>query len=939
MIRSAARPVLTVGDILGDCEILALLGQGGMGEVYLARDRRLGRKVALKVLPSSFASDDARLARFEREARSASALNHPNICTIHSLGELPDGRRFIVMEHVEGMTLRGLQHKRPGLPRVIEVGRQLAGGLAAAHDAGIVHRDVKPENVMIRADGLVKILDFGLAKILPESNAAGQSTQSTDGPLTGGIVGTVQYMSPEQTRGLPTDGRTDIWAVGVVLYQLTTGQSPFGGATPSDVIANVLHAEPPPLGRFAPDCPPELQRIVTKCLRKDRDHRYQTMRDVALDLEALRDTSVPLPVAAPSASVRLSRRWLVVAGSAVVVLLAGAGGAWWMNLVDTSRQTGSDAAPHFRRLTFDAGLQTDASFSPDSRLIAYASDRSGNLDIWVQPVDGGDAVQITHEVAKDEQPAWSPDGKSIAFRSERSGGGIFVMPALGGHARQVSTFGSHPTWLNRTEILFIAGNVDAGLATAAQVYVASVDGDAPREILRDFLADGGLYWAAGRHDGRISVLALRPSTGAGFFTLSRDGRAMTTSHIPSSFPFNARFLESTPTRFVWNHAGTALYLEATIDGIQNLWRISVDPNSLEWLSVKRLTTGPGRDVAASLSSDGRRLAYTTTSEQTRVYLQGLSADGRRVDGAPAAVTEAGAEAFGSSLSHDGRSLAYIIRRAGSERFELRVAHLDAGRTELLDDDVLGNVNSAWSPDDQAVLHQRIKPLEGHPDRFQAELVRHEPGGRETVLLPWSQTAFLAKDGTVAGHDLLGAVFHFSGTPSEIAGWSVVDGTSLKPGRVLFTDPKANLWEATYAPGRRWISFVRVPLAEAQRSELMIGPVEGGSRSGWTRLAADHSWADKPRWSADGRLLYFLSRGSSAYFNLWAIPFDPIRGVPTGSPFTVTNYDSPTLFVSPNVEKTGMDVANGHVTLTMTSTTGSIWMLDDLEPRESAAGSR
>ena len=423
-----------------------------MGEVDLARDRRLGRQVAVKVLPTAFAEDAARLVRFEREARSASALNHPNICTIHALGQLPDGRRFIVMEHVDGDTLRTLQHERLDLPRAVDIGRQLAEGLAAAHDAGVVHRDVKPENVMVRADGLVKILDFGLAKILPESAMAlGESTRSVDASLAGGILGTVQYMSPEQARGQSTDARTDVWAVGVVLYELLAGHPPFDGRTTSDIVANVLHTEPPPLERYSHDCPPELQRIVSKCLRKDRGHRYQTMRDVALDLEALDDTmrgggasepgggraSRPSEHPAPSSPAtavvsRRSRQWLGVAG--VLVALAAGGIAWLVGRGGSPAATSPRATRELalKRLTFDAGLQTDVSFSPDGRFIAYASDRSGNFDIWVQPVDGGDPVQITEEPAQDVQPAWSPDGDSIAFRSERGGGGIFVMPALGG---------------------------------------------------------------------------------------------------------------------------------------------------------------------------------------------------------------------------------------------------------------------------------------------------------------------------------------------------------------------------------------------------------------------------------------------------------------------------------------------------------------------------
>jgi len=203
------------------------------------------------------------------------------------------------------------------------------------------------------------------------------------------------------------------------------------------------------------------------------------------------------------------------------------------------------------------------------------------------------------------------------------------------------------------------------------------------------------------------------------------------------------------------------------------------------------------------------------------------------------------------------------------------------------------------------------------------------------MFPWNDSiAFLPSDGAPDGNDLLGSIYHFSGAVSEIAIWPVVDGTLAKAGRrVLFADPKANLWEASYTPGRQWISFVRQPPADAGNLELMIGPAAGGPSSSWNRVAADHEWPDKPRWSADGRLLYFISRGHGAYFNLWAVPFDPRRGVPVGQPFQVTHYDSATLYVSPHVEKTGMDVVKGRAALTMTSTTGSIWMLDDVESGE------
>jgi serine/threonine protein kinase len=932
-------PVFSNGDVLGDCEILGPLGHGGMGEVYLARDRRLGRKVAVKVLPATFASDAARLGRFEREARSASTLNHPNICTIHALGELADGRRYIVMEHVEGRTLRAFAREPHDLARIVEIGRQLAEGLAAAHEAGVVHRDVKPENVMVRPDGLVKILDFGLAKILPQSAMSdAEPTRTLDTSAAGGVVGTVKYMSPEQARGQTIDARTDIWGVGALLYELVTGRPPFDGQTSSDVVANVLHTEPLPLERFANGSPPELQRIVGKCLRKDAGHRYQTMRDLALDLEALGDTLragrenatkesaapsvAPSPVT-PAGSSR-SRWWLGAAG-VLIALVAAA--MVWLNRGGDPTAVSERTDLVLKRLTFDEGLQTDVTFSPDGRFIAYASNRSGNFDIWVQPVDGGDAVQITREPEQDVQPAWSPDGDSIVFRSERSRGGLFVVPALGGHARQLSSFGTHPTWLNRSEVLFFLGNPAASVASI-QLFVVGVDDEAPREILRDLTLESGLVWASGHPDGRVSLLLNHRTRGFGLLTVSRDGRSRTASAIPESLPIQRPTIDGFSFRFQWNPSGTGLFLEAEIDGIQNLWLVEVDPASLAWLRMKRLTTGPGRDVAASVSRDGRRLAYTVVSDRTRIYQQNIAPDGRTLVGSASAVTEADAETFTSALSHDGNRLAYLMRRTGSPRYQLRVANLDTGANELLDDDFTTTVALTWSPDDSAVLHQRIRAVSGTSARFEAQLVRHVPGSRETVLLPWNARTFLGAEAGPNPREMLGVLYHMSGAASQIALWTAGD-TALQHPRVLFSDAKANLWEAGYVPGGRWISFVREPLGEAHRIDMMTGPAEGGSPTAWKRLLADHPWADKPRWAENGRLLYFLTTGSRDYFNVWALPFDPVQGVATGTALPITRYDSPALFIPTRIGTISLGVRKNRITLPLSSTTGNIWMLENV----------
>src|SRR2546428_5658646 len=278
---------LPAGTKLGRYEIRSKIGAGGMGEVYLAQDTKLDRKVALKILPADVVANKDRMRRFVQEAKSAAALNHPNIAHVYEIDEV-DGQHFIAMEFVDGQTLR-LRLKGTGLRlgEALDVTTQIASALAAAHRAGIIHRDLKPENVMLTPESYVKVLDFGLAK-LTEHPAANSAVSTLINTEPGMIIGTAQYMSPEQARGLEMDARTDIWSLGVVLYEMITGHIPFEGATKSDMIASILDREPRPLTSHSPDLPSELWRIVKKALRKDREERYQTIKDLGLDVKNLR---------------------------------------------------------------------------------------------------------------------------------------------------------------------------------------------------------------------------------------------------------------------------------------------------------------------------------------------------------------------------------------------------------------------------------------------------------------------------------------------------------------------------------------------------------------------------------------------------------------------------------------------------------------------------
>jgi serine/threonine protein kinase len=312
---------LESGATLNQYRILGLIGRGGMGEVYAADDTRLGRKVAIKILPVTLADDAERLQRFTQEARAVSALNHPSILTIYDVDEV-GGHTFLVTEFIAGYTLR--ERMRRGTLEVreaVEIAYQVAGALSAAHAAGIVHRDVKPDNIMLRDDGHAKLLDFGLAKIAQDAASSTDETIEAAGPRTtpGVVMGTTAYMSPEQARGLPVDARSDIFSLGVVLYEMAAGRPPFRGETASDVIAAILRADPPVIA----DLPPELEHALRKALEKDRDERHQTAKDLAADLKRLRrrlDSVAGRPGPGAGAPARWRGRAVLASIAALVVI-------------------------------------------------------------------------------------------------------------------------------------------------------------------------------------------------------------------------------------------------------------------------------------------------------------------------------------------------------------------------------------------------------------------------------------------------------------------------------------------------------------------------------------------------------------------------------------------------------------------------------------------
>ena len=462
-----------VGQTLAHYKILEKIGSGGMGDVYLAEDTKLERKVALKVLPPELAESDERRARFAREAKAIAALNHPNIVTVHSVEE-QDNVHFITMELVKGKPLAELLPKKGfSLEKFFDVAIPLSDPVAAAHEQGIVHRDLKPGNVMVTDDGIIKVLDFGLARTEPALRAEVDSESPTDLMSREGVLaGTLHYMAPEQAEGKTADHRADLFALGIVFYEMLTGTRPFDGASPAATISSILKDEPRPVTELNASIPPRLGHVVRRCLNKDLRLRLQSALDLRNELAELRDDldkdeTESVTARAPG------RLWLVAALAMLAV-----GGVLGYALRGARDDPSSRSAPRLAnpvQLTFDEGLEDVPDWSPDGNTLAYHSNASGNFDIWIKQLGSGDALNRTADhPGVDQFPTWSPDGSQIAFWSDRERGGYFTMSALAGLPRKVSSAGrfGKAQWSSDGQQLGYI-NIEEGMAAFEVVSLVS----------------------------------------------------------------------------------------------------------------------------------------------------------------------------------------------------------------------------------------------------------------------------------------------------------------------------------------------------------------------------------------------------------------------------------------------------------------------------------
>src|SRR5688500_3322744 len=506
---------LQTGTRLGLYEILTPLGAGGMGEVYRARDTRLGREVAIKVLPAAVASDPERLKRFEREARSASSLNHPNIVTIYEIGS-SDSVSYIAMELVAGESLRAkLAGGALPLRRLLQIGAQVAEGLAQAHAAGIVHRDLKPDNVMVTQDGLVKILDFGLAKLTQsESSGSGRTQAPTVSGATeeGVILGTVGYMSPEQAIGGSIDFRSDQFSFGSILYEMATGSRAFQRGSAPQTLTAIIQEEPEPIAALNPKVPAHLRWIVERCLAKEARSRYASTEDLARDLATVRDHLSEATSAVgvlPERTVARKRRWWIPAVIAAGLLVALGAAGWQLRQRDYFWKNPLEGA-RFTRLTDWEGSELDAAISADGKFVAFLADRDGRFDAFVGQVGGGEFLNLT----KGQFPAlanyfvrsvgFSDDGAHVWLRIGARNAkqhSVRLVPTMGGTLRAFLPNAVETVWLsNRSQVLYYSP--DSG----DPMFVADRNGGNPRRI---YVSEPGIHnhYPAWSPDGRFVYFA------------------------------------------------------------------------------------------------------------------------------------------------------------------------------------------------------------------------------------------------------------------------------------------------------------------------------------------------------------------------------------------------------------------------------------------------
>jgi eukaryotic-like serine/threonine-protein kinase len=881
------------GQRIGAYEIIDQIGRGGMGEVYLAQDSRLGRKVALKLLPSQFVGDKRRVLRFEQEARAISTLNHPNIITIFDAGQVED-IYFIATEYIDGRTLRAELKEKSRLPirDALRITMQIADALSTAHEVGILHRDIKPENVMVRRDGIVKVLDFGLAKMsesaLPDNDTGAAPPSNSYLSEAGAVFGTVKYMSPEQARGQSVDARTDIFSLGITLYEILTGRQPFAAAAMVDQIAKLLTTEPVPLMQLAPEIPTELQHVVQQALSKEREGRQRTIDEFARQLKRIEEELLfkdrlvvtggsPAAVAGESRPAGrfpawLSRRSLIAIGAIIIATLLGSPHAWRLMKSNTAPAAAvSEFDPV--QLTHDISSDTRPTWSPDGKQIAFISNREGQPAIFLMNADGSSARRIHNNLPVSEDAIWQSDGR-IRFSD---GQNIYTMKPDGSEVVRLN-FAGIPS-PDGQQILFNKELIQ-GEWSSNEIFIANTDGSHPHRLTHNKIPDVNPSWS---HDGKKIVFTTLPDddwTKGVICSINADGSGLarlTDQSLRSHFSFwspdgtriafsvlgatQSIYIMNADGRnklklidhindllgFAWAPDGKKIAYTTDHEGNFEVYIINSDPSH-----QTNLTHNLAEDTAPQWSPDGKKIAFLSNrGGKSALYIMNPDGSGQRkvLNDVPDQEV---------SWSTDGQRLAFC--RIVLDNYDLYLANADGGDVVRLLGNAANESGPRWSPDGRSIVFTQDR--DGYLQLYAIDLE-----SRAMTRLSNSQEHEFQHSFSPNGKQIVFTRSRARGAQRDI--WVMnSDGSNPRlvaaaPGADEFAIPRFS------SDGRR-IAFQR---RQNSQWDIWVMKPDG---SGQTRLTfAGGGW---PSWAPDGRSIAFMSQRRTGNTEIYVMDVSPTAGL-------------------------------------------------------------
>ncbi len=847
-------------DAFKNYKIISKVGHGGMGEVFLARDKRLDRRVALKLLPKDVTNDQERLRRFKQEARAISSLNHPNILTIYEFRMNDDGNYFIASEFVEGESLDEMfYHESFGVSKAINIGVQVASALESSHEAGIIHRDIKPANIMLRPDGIIKVLDFGLAKLTEDFVASrGDSVESTRTVFqtqSRTIMGTAPYMSPEQIRGKNIDHRTDLWSLGIVLYEMLCGQKPFFGETEADTVAAILSGEPIPLPSDAEDLSPKLAQVISKLLKKDVGRRYGNAQEVKLDLqkiqaqiEASNNSDLKLSVGGDGSSVEIespttdpntipasdeygettdraeayatksffSRNLnyfsrvlgLIVAGG-VITLFA----VWFYaeNLVSndsnppavkTSEVASWSAAPN--------ELYSRAAFSPDAKMIAFGSTKSGRLSIWVKQNNSGEPIRITKDDFYNRYPVWSPDGSELAYfslRGEKKG--FWRVPSFGGIPKLIGNITQGAAipldWTKSGKIYYMDG-----------FNLFSMEIDSGRvEAITKFP----------RNDRSVRMIRVSPDESTlAMVRVDENSNRIVTRGVTDDVETEITSVPGEIKNLVWKRSGKSLFYSAESDDFVQIYKKQLDSSP-----PVQITFDASDSLVQDFSEIQNSLLFTSSVESSDLWTVGV--DGSNESALAAQISS---ELWPHS-SPDGESVVYQNIRhlnRGTNLFDGSIVRQSLSNPDIITEITDRGYSPQWSGDGRHIGFLRYSEKNG------TEIWAARSDGTQSRKLASGNIRMMGY-----------SISPYNTTQQSIFAWSP-DGAELAYSKK--TDDVSNIWLVS-ADG----SLKKKLTTNSNRDRRLVCPI----------------------WSPDGKRMAYASitkkrRGKPKYsYELWEYEFD------------------------------------------------------------------